>query len=193
MISVDSKKKENVGDYANAGREWELEGERVRVGVHDFAYAEVGKDISYGVLDIGANEGWVNVGDDDDTWVFAVVSIAGWWERMGRIGYAEATRLMITADAGGSNSYGSRAFKVELAKLAATIGLIITVCHMPRGTFMVLFVCDQQGRSIEACPAGWTARMNASQKYPRVGGSRGSGTVRAVPILCSPLGVTGQL
>ena len=134
VISVDSKKKENVGDYANAGREWEPEGQPVRVGVHDFPDAEVGKAIPYGVLDIGANEGWVNVGDDHDTPAFAVASIARWWERMGRMRYPEATRLMITADAGGSNSYRSRAFKVELAKLAATIGLIITVCHMPPGT-----------------------------------------------------------
>jgi hypothetical protein len=134
VISVDSKKKENVGDYANVGAEWEPEGQPVRVGVHDFPDAEVGKAIPYGVLDIGANEGWVNVGDDHDTPAFAVASIAQWWQRMGRLRYPEATRLMITADAGGSNSYRSRAFKVELAKLAATIGLVITVCHMPPGT-----------------------------------------------------------
>jgi hypothetical protein len=134
VISVDCKKKENVGDYANGGAEWEPEGEPTRVGVHDFPDAEVGKAIPYGVLDVGANEGWVNVGDDHDTPAFAVASIARWWERMGRVRYPDATRLMITADAGGSNSYRSRAFKVELAKLAAAIGLIITVCHMPPGT-----------------------------------------------------------
>lgn len=134
VISVDSKKKENVGDYANVGKEWEPEGQPVRVGVHDFPDAEVGKAIPYGVLDIAANEGWVNVGDHHDTPAFAVASIARWWERMGRQRYPDATRLLITADTGGSNSYRSRAFKVELAKLAAAIGLVITVCHMPPGT-----------------------------------------------------------
>jgi len=92
------------------------------------------KAIVYGVLDIGANEGWVNVGDDHDTPAFAVASIARWWEPMGKTRYRDATRLMIAADAGGSNSYRSRAFTVELAKLAATIGLVSTVCHMPPGT-----------------------------------------------------------
>jgi hypothetical protein len=134
VISVDCKKKELVGDYANGGREWEPEGKPTRTQVHDFPDEEMGKAIPYGVLDVGANEGWVNVGDDHDTPAFAVASIARWWERMGKARYPDATRLMITADAGGSNSYRSRAFKVELAKLAATIGLVITVCHMPPGT-----------------------------------------------------------
>jgi Rhodopirellula transposase DDE domain len=134
VISVDCKKKELVGDYANGGAEWEPEGSPTRVGTHDFPDPEVPKAIPYGVYDIGANEGWVNVGDDHDTPAFAVASIARWWERMGRIRYPHATRLMITADAGGSNSYRSRAWKVELAELAATIGLVITVCHMPPGT-----------------------------------------------------------
>jgi len=134
VISVDAKKKENVGDYANGGAEWEPAGSPTRVGVHDFPDPEVPKAIPYGVYDIGANEGWVNVGDDHDTPAFAVASIARWWERMGAPLYPEATELMITADAGGSNSYRSRAFKVELAKLATTIGLAITVCHMPPGT-----------------------------------------------------------
>jgi Rhodopirellula transposase DDE domain len=134
VISVDSKKKENVGKYANVGKEWELQGEPTRVGVHDFPDPEMGKAIPYGVLDVGANEGWVNVGDDHDTPAFAVASIARWWQRMGKARYPDATRLLITADAGGSNSYRSRVFKVELAKLAAAIGLVITVCHMPPGT-----------------------------------------------------------
>lgn len=86
------------------------------------------------MFDVGANEGWVNVGDDHDTAAFAVASIARWWERMGKARYPHATRLMITADAGGSNSYRSRLWKRELANLAATIGLVITVCHMPPGT-----------------------------------------------------------
>ena len=134
VISVDCKKHENIGDYANVGAEWEPEGSPTRVGVHDFPDAEVGKALPYGVFDVAANEGWVNVGDHHDTPAFAVASIARWWERMGRGRYPEATRLLITADAGGSNSYRARAWKVELAKLAATIGLIITVCHMPPGT-----------------------------------------------------------
>jgi hypothetical protein len=134
VISVDCKKKELVGDYANGGAEWEPEGSPTRVGVQDFPDPEVPKAIPYGVYDIGANEGWVNVGDDHDTPAFAVASIARWWQRMGLALYPDATRLMITADAGGSNSYRSRAFKLELAKLAATIGLAITVCHMPPGT-----------------------------------------------------------
>ncbi|MGH3849167.1 MAG: ISAzo13 family transposase [Steroidobacteraceae bacterium] len=134
VISVDCKKKELIGDYANGGAEWEPEGEPTRAGVHDFPNPDIGKAIPYGVYDIGANEGWVNVGDDHDTPAFAVASISRWWHRMGQPLYPDATRLMITADAGGSNSYRSRVFKVELAKLAATIGLAITVCHMPPGT-----------------------------------------------------------
>jgi hypothetical protein len=134
VISVDCKKKELVGDYANGGAEWEPAGRPTRVGTHDFPDPAVPKAIPYGVLDIGANEGWVNVGDDHDTPAFAVASIARWWERMGKLRYPDATRLMVTADAGGSNAYRSRAFKVELAKLAAAIGLVITVCHMPPGT-----------------------------------------------------------
>ena len=134
VISVDCKKKELVGDYANGGAEWEPEGEPTRVGTHDFPDPAVPKAIPYGVLDLAANEGWVNVGDDHDTPAFAVASIARWWERMGRARYPNATRLMIAADAGGSNSYRSRAWKAELAALAATIGLVITVCHMPPGT-----------------------------------------------------------
>jgi hypothetical protein len=134
VISIDCKKKENIGDYANGGAEWEPAGDPTRVGVHDFPDPEVPKAIPYGVYDIANNEGWVNVGDDHDTPAFAVASIARWWERMGRARYPDAQRLMITADAGGSNAYRSRMFKAELAKLAASIGLIITVCHMPPGT-----------------------------------------------------------
>lgn len=125
---------ENIGDYANVGAEWEPGGQPTEVGVHDFPDPEMGKAIPYGVLDVGANEGWVNVGDDHDTPAFAVASIARWWERMGKDRYPDATALMVTADAGGSNSYRSRAWKAELAKLAATIGMVITVCHMPPGT-----------------------------------------------------------
>jgi len=134
VISVDCKKKELIGDYANGGAEWEPEGSPTRVGTHDFPDPDMPKAIPYGVYDIGSNEGWVNVGDDHDTPAFAVASIARWWERMGQARYPNATRLMITADAGGSNAYRSRMFKAELAALAAAIGLVITVCHMPPGT-----------------------------------------------------------
>ena len=134
VISVDCKKKELVGDYANGGAEWEPAGSPRRVGVHDFPDPDKGKAIPYGVFDVAGNEGWVNVGDHHDTPAFAVASIARWWERMGKARYPDATRLMITADAGGSNSYRSRLWKTELANLAATIGLVITVCHMPPGT-----------------------------------------------------------
>ena len=134
VISIDCKKKELVGGYANGGEEWNPSGQPVRVNTHDFPDPKVPKAIPYGVLDIGGNEGWVNVGDDHDTPAFAVASIARWWERMGRARYPDATRLMITADAGGSNSYRSRVFKTELARLAATVGVVITVCHMPPGT-----------------------------------------------------------
>jgi hypothetical protein len=134
VISVDCKKKEQVGDYANGGAEWEPTGSPTRVGTHDFPDPETPKAIPYGVYDIGGNEGWVNVGDDHDTPAFAVASIARWWHRMGQARYPDATRLLITADAGGSNGYRSRVFKSELAALAATIGLAITVCHMPPGT-----------------------------------------------------------
>jgi hypothetical protein len=134
VISVDCKKKELIGDHANGGAEWEPKGFPTRTDVHDFPDPEVPKAVPYGVYDIGGNEGWVNVGDDHDTPAFAVASIARWWERMGQARYPDATRLMITADAGGSNAYRSRMFKAELAQLAAVIGLIITVCHMPPGT-----------------------------------------------------------
>jgi hypothetical protein len=134
VISIDCKKKELIGDYANGGTEWEPEGQPTRVGTHDFPDPDMPKAIPYGVYDIGGNEGWVNVGDDHDTPAFAVASIERWWERMGRNRYPNATRLMISADASGSNSYRSRMFKAELAALAARIGMIITVCHMPPGT-----------------------------------------------------------
>ena len=134
VISIDCKKKELVGDYANGGAEWEPEGHPTRVQTHDFPDPEMPKAIPYGVYDIGGNEGWVSVGDDHDTPAFAVASVERWWERMGRARYPNATRMMITADAGGSNSYRSRMFKAELAALASRIGMIITVCHMPPGT-----------------------------------------------------------
>jgi transposase len=134
VVSVDTKKKELVGEYANKGREWQPTGEPDEVLVHDFIDPESGKAVPYGVFDVANNEGWVSVGDNADTAGFAVNSIRRWWEKMGRERFPEATRLLITADSGGSNGYRIRAFKVELAKLAKETGLEITVCHYPPGT-----------------------------------------------------------
>jgi len=134
VISVDCKKKELVGDYANGGKEWQPEASPERVGVHDFPDPEVAKAIPFGVYDVFGDEGWVSVGDHHDTAAFAVATIRRWWERMGRQRYPKASRLMITADAGGSNSYRSRLWKLELHRLAADIGLAVTVCHFPPGT-----------------------------------------------------------
>jgi hypothetical protein len=134
VISVDTKKKELVGEFKNSGREWAPTGEPVKVGVHDFADPALGKAVPYGVYDLAANAGWVNVGCDHDTAAFAVESIRRWWNSQGKHSYPRATRLLITADAGGSNGYRVRAWKIELATLAAQTGLTITVCHLPPGT-----------------------------------------------------------
>jgi len=137
VISVDCKKKELVGKdpgYKNAGREWRPASTPRTAGVHDFPDKEVPKAIPYGVYDIGADDGWVSVGSDHDTAAFAVGAIRRWWNEMGVIRYPKAKRLLVTADAGGSNGYRSRLFKVELAKFAQETGLEITVCHFPPGT-----------------------------------------------------------
>jgi transposase len=134
VISVNTKKKELVGEFKNAGREWQPAGKPVRVGVYDFVDPVVGKAIPYGVYDLAANAGWVNVGTDHDTAAFAVESIRRWWTGQGQHTYPQATRLLITADSGGSNGYRTRAWKIELAALAAQTGLTITVCHLPPGT-----------------------------------------------------------
>jgi Rhodopirellula transposase DDE domain len=133
VISIDCKKKELVGEYANSGREYQPGGHPVEVNGHDFP-AGVPKAIPYGVYDIGADEGWVTVGVDHETSVFAVNTVRTWWERMGRERYPDATRLLITADSGGANGYRRRVWKVELARFAAEAGLDITVCHYPVGT-----------------------------------------------------------
>lgn len=133
-VSVDTKKKELVGEYANGGREYQPVGEPERVNVHDFVDPEQGRAIPYGVYDLAHDEGWVSVGDTADTAEFAVESIRRWWNNMGAERFPDATRLLITADAGGSNGYRVRAWKVHLAKLAAETGLEITVCHYPPGT-----------------------------------------------------------
>ncbi len=134
VISVDTKKKELVGDFHNPGRSWRPTGDPVLVRVHDFADPQLGKAIPYGIYDLAANTGWVNVGTDHDTAAFAAESIRRWWHDQGRAAYPQASRLLITADAGGSNGYRTRAWKLHLARLAAETGLTITVCHLPPGT-----------------------------------------------------------
>jgi hypothetical protein len=133
-ISVDTKKKELIGDFANGGTEWQTAGEPERVRVHDFVDPVLGKAVPYGIYDVANNEGWVNVGDNADTAEFAVHSIRRWWNHMGRARFPDADRLLITADGGGSNGYRLRAWKTHLAAFAAETGLTITVCHYPPGT-----------------------------------------------------------
>ena len=133
-ISVDTKKKELVGEYKNGGREWQPKGQPEPVKTHDFPNPNIGKAIPYGIYDMGRNEGWVNVGCDHDTASFAVESIRRWWRCMGRKVYPDAEQLLISADAGGSNGYRPRLWKVELQQLADETGLKITVCHFPPGT-----------------------------------------------------------
>jgi len=133
VISVDAKKKELIGHYASKGREWRPAGDPRRADVHDFP-GEQGKAVPYGVYDLGADAGWVSVGSDGDTAQFAVAAIRHWWTAIGRPAYPGATKLLITADAGGSNGYRLRLWKRELAAFADAAGLAITVCHMPPGT-----------------------------------------------------------
>jgi hypothetical protein len=134
VISVDAKKKELVGDFANKGQEWRPKGEPVPVRVYDFVDEELGKVNPYGIYDLAANEGWVNVGIDHDTAEFAVESIRRWWREMGRQRYPQAGRLLITADGGGSNGSRVRLWKVQLQLLADEVGLDLRVCHFPPGT-----------------------------------------------------------
>ena len=134
MISVDTKKKELVGDFKSVGREWQRHGEPVPVRVHDFLDAELGKAIPYGVYDLFRNEGWVNVGVDHDTAEFAVESIRRWWTRMGKKAYPAATDLLVTADGGGSNGSRTKLWKLELQRFADKSGLRIHVSHYPPGT-----------------------------------------------------------
>jgi transposase len=134
VISVDTKKKELVGEFANAGREWRPKGRPTATRTHDFPGDGVGKAVPYGVYDLTADAGWVSVGTDHDTAAFAVESIRRWWKAAGQGEYPAARRLLITADAGGSNGYRTRAWKAELAALAVETGLEITCCHFPPGT-----------------------------------------------------------
>ena len=134
VISVDTKKKELIGDFKNSGREWQPAGQPEKVRVHDFIDPELGKVNPYGVYDITANEGWVSVGIDHDTAEFAVQTIRRWWLEMGRPLYPKAKRLLITADCGGSNSYRVRLWRMQLQHLADEIGLAVQVSHFPPGT-----------------------------------------------------------
>jgi hypothetical protein len=134
VISVDTKKRELVGAFKNGGREWEPVGEPTEVDVHDFPGDAVGVALPYGVYDMGANTGWVNVGTDHDTAAFAVESIRRWWRHVGADAYPQARRLLVTADAGGSNGARLRLWKAELARFADETGLAVTVAHLPPGT-----------------------------------------------------------
>ena len=135
VISVDTKKKEMLGQLPNPGRQWRPKGDPVKVDDHSFFSGPTGEAaIPYGIYDLTTDAGWVNVGVDHDTSAFAVASIGRWWQAQGRLDYPQATRLLITADAGGSNGYRYRLWKAELARLAAQTGLSITVCHFPPGT-----------------------------------------------------------
>ena len=133
-ISVDTKKKELVGDFKNAGRELRPRGSPEQVRTHDFRDSELGKAAPYGVYDLADDVGWVNVGIDNDTAQFAVASIRGWWQQLGSQRYPQATTLTITADCGGSNGNRTRLWKTELQQLADQTGLVIRVCHFPPGT-----------------------------------------------------------
>jgi transposase len=134
VISVDTKKKERVGDFKNNGRELRPKGNPEKVRIYDFEIPELGKVAPYGVYDQTQNTGWVNVGTDHDTATFAVESIRKWWITMGREAYPEANRLLITADGGGSNGSRVRLWKIELQKFANESGLVVSVCHFPPGT-----------------------------------------------------------
>jgi len=134
VISVDTKKKELVGQFKNVGQEWQPAGKPERVEIHDFASPGFPKVIPYGVYDIGKNMGWVNVGMDHDTASFAVASIRRWWFAMGQEIYRRATDVLICADCGGSNGYRVRLWKIELQDFASETGLRVTICHFPPGT-----------------------------------------------------------
>jgi transposase len=134
VISVDTKKKELIGDFKNAGKEWQPKGTPEEVRVHDFIDPDLGKVAPYGVYDLTANTGWVNIGIDHDTAEFAVESIRRWWREMGEVAYPRARRLLITADCGGSNGHRVRLWRRELQRLADALRLTIQVCHFPPGT-----------------------------------------------------------
>jgi len=134
VVSIDTKKKELVGEFKNVGQEWEPRGQPVEVKVHDFPEKKLGKAIPYGVYDLASNEGWVSVGIDHDTAQFATTSVRRWWQEMGVGRFPRATKLMITADGGGSNGSRNRLWKVALQGLANELGLRLEICHFPPGT-----------------------------------------------------------
>ena len=134
VVSIDTKKKELVGEFKNAGQEWEPQGKPVEVKVHDFPEKKLGKAIPYGVYDLASNEGWVSVGIDHDTAQFATASVRRWWLEMGTARFPRATKLMITADGGGSNGSRNRLWKIALQALADELGLRLEICHFPPGT-----------------------------------------------------------
>jgi len=134
VVSVDTKKKELVGDFKNAGREWQRKGEPVPVRVHDFIDKELGKVIPYGVYDTARDQAWVSVGVDHDTAEFAVATLERWWREMGKKAYPDATELLVTADGGGSNAPRSRLWRVQLQRFVDATGLDVSVCHFPPGT-----------------------------------------------------------
>jgi transposase len=134
VISVDTKKKELVGNFKNGGKQWRPQGDPEKVLVHDFIIPELGRAIPYGVYDLGQNSGWVSVGIDHDTGSFAVESIRRWWQNMGHPFYHQRQRLLVTADGGGSNGSRLRLWKVELQRLANELEMEISVCHFPPGT-----------------------------------------------------------
>lgn len=158
VISVDTKKKELIGRYAQAGKEWHPQGEPVEVSTYDFPSQADGKAIPYGVYDLTDNSAWVSVGIDHDTSVFAVATISKWWQQMGKEKYPDARRILITADGGGSNGHRTWLWKYELALLAKETGLEITVCHYPPGTskwnkiehrLFSRITCNWRGRPLE--------------------------------------------
>jgi hypothetical protein len=161
VISIDAKKKENIGNYANKGREYSKKGNPTEVNAYDFPDKEKGKVTPYGIYDIGQNKGWVNVGCDHDTAEFAVFSIRQWWYNMGKEMYPNASQIVMTADGGGSNSSRSKLWKVELQRLCDEIDLPIVVCHFPPGTSKWNKI---EHRMFSAISMNWRGRPLASHE-----------------------------
>lgn len=177
MVSIDAKKKELVGAFKNTGRSWERAGQPVRMDCHDFPGDALGKVLPYGIYDMAANAGWVNVGTDHDTAAFAVESLHRWWNAAGKDAYPKAARLLLTADAGGSNGYRTRAWKTGLSALATETGPDITVCHFRPGT---------QCRCL--CGASSSGRHGWQASDTPAGCIRGLGCQMRIGWGCSPGG-----
>ena len=161
FISVDGKKKENIGNYANKGREYSKKGKPIEVNAYDFPDKENGKVTPYGIYDVNNNKGWVNVGCDHDTAEFAVFSIRQWWNNMGKSLYPDAKEIVITADCGGSNSSRSKLWKMELQRFSNEINLPIKVCHFPPGTSKWNKI---EHRMFSAISMNWRGRPLASHE-----------------------------